>query len=176
MVEYEPGHYVPAHAGNFGGSGVEPPLDGRCNATALRRASRYVTAIYDQALIPSGIRVSQFAILYQLFRHGAQPVGQLADIMAMDRSTLSTNLRLLERDGLVKKAEVKDRRQRASQITNEGIKRFEVALPLWERIQADFEGRFGQERSGTLRHELKEVLNTGFLPWAENIQTCQSHQ
>jgi DNA-binding MarR family transcriptional regulator len=67
-------------------------IDGRCNCLAARQVSRYLTAVYDQALGRAGIRVTQFSILHRLARNGPLAIGELAAAMAMDRTTLSANL------------------------------------------------------------------------------------
>lgn len=142
-------------------------LDGVCNFTALRRASRYVTAIYDQALAPAGLRITQFSILYQLVKNGPMTISGLADKMAMDRTTLSSNLKLLQRDGLVAMIAGEDRRAKLSEITKVGLARYKRALPLWSDVQLRFESGYGKQRAETLRQELQLVLNSGFDPWAE---------
>jgi DNA-binding MarR family transcriptional regulator len=144
-------------------------IDGACNFTALRRASRYVTAVYDQALTPIGLRITQFSILYQLVKHGPMTISDLAQKMAMDRTTLSSNLKLLQRDALVTMTTGDDRRAKLSEITKAGKTRYEQAFPLWSDVQRRFESVYGQQRAKSLRQELQQVLKSGFDPWSENI-------
>ena len=70
-----------------------------CACTTLRRAARAVTAAYDAALAPSGLRITQFSILRRLARLGPLPVTRLAAEAALDRSTMGRNLNPLERRG-----------------------------------------------------------------------------
>jgi hypothetical protein len=72
-------------------------IDGRCNCLAVCKAARYLRAAYDRALAPSGLRVTQFTILYKLAKHGPMTIKRLATLVAMDRTTLATNLKPLER-------------------------------------------------------------------------------
>lgn len=74
-----------------------------CIATAMRKASRRLSQLYDDALAPSGLRTTQYAILSELERRSKRPptMRELADAMVMDRSALGHNLRPLERDGLI---------------------------------------------------------------------------
>ncbi|NEB92768.1 MarR family winged helix-turn-helix transcriptional regulator [Streptomyces bauhiniae] len=139
-----------------------------CNNLALRKASRYLGASYDKALAPLGLRATQFSILHVLGLHDGVTITRLADIIAMDRTTLASNLKPLEREGLVRvEPSATDRRARVVTITPAGTNRFKAALPLWEGVQAEFEERFGAERATQLRADLEAVLATGFAPWAE---------
>jgi DNA-binding MarR family transcriptional regulator len=144
-----------------------PDIDGQCSCLAARQASRYLTAIYDAALSPAELRITQFSILYKLARGGPLTIGELASRMAMDRTTLSTNLKPLERDGLVDIVPGVDRRHKQALISKEGLVRIQKALPLWREAQARFEGRYGTREAAGLRDALREVLNAGFEPWAE---------
>ncbi|MGU7768671.1 MarR family winged helix-turn-helix transcriptional regulator [Burkholderia sp. MR1-5-21] len=142
-------------------------IDGRCNCLAARQASRYLTAVYDQALGPAGIRVTQFSILHKLVRNGPLAIGELAAAMAMDRTTLSANLRPLERDGLIDMVPGEDRRMKNAVLTKAGLARYKEALPLWRSVQVQFEGRYGVRKAEDLRKSLRDVLGSGFEPWAE---------
>ncbi|MGF6905046.1 MarR family winged helix-turn-helix transcriptional regulator [Paraburkholderia sp. GAS348] len=142
-------------------------IDGRCNCLAARRASRYLTAVYDQALGPAGIRVTQFSILHKLVREGPLAIGELAAAMAMDRTTLSANLKPLERDGLIDMVPGEDRRMKNAVLTKTGLARYRKALPIWRAVQKQFEGRYGMKRAEDLRKSLHDVLGSGFDPWAE---------
>jgi DNA-binding MarR family transcriptional regulator len=143
-------------------------LDGTCTCFAARQAARYLTAAYDQALSPSNLRSTQFSILYRLARNGPLTIGKLAESMAMDRTTLSANLKPLDRDGLLEIVPGEDRRARKVVITNAGLSRFRTAFPLWQAVQRQFEDSFGQKRAEALRRSLRSVLQSGFSPWSEN--------
>lgn len=142
-------------------------IDGRCNCLAARKASRYLTAAYDQALSPANLRATQFSILYKLAKDGPLTIGELADAMAMDRTTLSSNLKPLERDGLLEMVPGQDRRVKMVVITKDGLSRYRMALPLWQAVQQEFEGSYGEKRAEQLRNSLRNVLSSGFTPWAE---------
>jgi hypothetical protein len=62
-------------------------IDGRCNCLAVCKAARYLRALYDKALAPSGLRVTQFTILCKLAKHGPMTIKRLATLIAMDRTT-----------------------------------------------------------------------------------------
>jgi DNA-binding MarR family transcriptional regulator len=139
-----------------------------CNNLALRKASRYLGATYDRALAPLGLRATQFSILQQLSVHEEMTISGLADVIAMDRTTMASNLKPLAREGLVTiETAAADRRARSVMITPEGLARMKAALPHWEGVQAEFEEKFGAEPAAQMRTLLENVLGTGFDPWAE---------
>jgi DNA-binding MarR family transcriptional regulator len=142
-------------------------IDGRCNCLAVAKAARYLRAAYDKTLAPSGLRATQFAILSKLGGDGPMTIKGLASLIAMDRTTLATNLKPLEREGLLAIAPAEDRRARNIQITDLGRKRYDKALSLWAGIQAQFESAYGEAKAARLRTSLGAVLGTGFEPWAE---------
>jgi DNA-binding MarR family transcriptional regulator len=134
----------------------EPP----CNATALRKASRRLTQLYDDALEGSGLRSTQFAILVELQRWAEEPptVAQLAAKLVMDRSALGHNLRPLEREGLLSLQEGReDRRRRHVVLTAQGKSKVREALRLWEGAQRRFNEVFGEARATRLRAILFEI-------------------
>jgi DNA-binding MarR family transcriptional regulator len=143
-------------------------IDGLCNCLAARKASRYLTAVYDQALSPVNLRATQFSILYKLAKDGPLTIGELAAAMAMDRTTLSSNLKPLDREGLLERVPGQDRRVKNVMITDAGVSRYREAFPLWQAVQQEFEGHYGEKRAVTLRNSLRNVLQSGFSPWAEN--------
>ncbi len=63
-----------------------------CNCVVVQQAARYMSAVYDKALAPTGLRSTQFAILHKLARLGPMTIKRLASAFAMDRTTLATNL------------------------------------------------------------------------------------
>ena len=111
-------------------------LDGICNCLAARKAARYLTAAYDRALAPSGLRITQFTILYRLARLGPTTIKRLAAAIAMDRTTLAVNLKPLERDSLLVSRAAEDRRAKTIEITAMGRAALERALPLWRSRRA----------------------------------------
>lgn len=143
-------------------------LDPPCNSLALRKAARYLGATYDKALAPVGLRATQFSILQKLSAHGEATITGLADMIAMDRTTMASNLKPLAREGLVTvEPSAADRRARIVTITPDGLSRMKAALPLWQEVQARFEESFGTDEAAQLRSALQAVLHTGFQPWAE---------
>ncbi|MDT0467312.1 MarR family winged helix-turn-helix transcriptional regulator [Streptomyces gibsoniae] len=143
-------------------------LDNPCDNLTLRKATRYLGATYDKTLASVGLRATQFSILQRLGAHGEMTITALADMIAMDRTTMASNLKPLTRERLVTvKTSEADRRARIVTITPEGLSRMKAALPLWREAQTRFEERFGADEAALLRTALEAVLQTGFTPWAE---------
>src|SRR5262245_18251704 len=94
-----------------------------CIVAAMRAATRRLTQLYDDAMVPTGLRVTQFHVLSELERRSADPptVGELADILTMERSALGQTLRPLVRDGFVDLGHDKrDGRRRPVRLTRAG--------------------------------------------------------
>ena len=126
-----------------------------CNCQALRQAARRVSVLYDAALAPCGLRVSQYAVLARLQADGPRGIQALADALVMDRTTLGRALRPLERDGLVRLArDPADARQRHLTLTEQGCERLGQAHAAWAAAQARFEQGFGPARAAQLRADL----------------------
>jgi DNA-binding MarR family transcriptional regulator len=131
-----------------------------CNATAMRKASRRLTQLYDDALEPSGLRSTQFAILFELDRRSLEPptMRELADALVMDRSALGHNLRPLERDELIAlDRSEEDRRRRHVVMAPQGKAKFKEAKRLWQKAQDRFNAVFGQSQATGLRVTLQAI-------------------
>src|SRR3989442_702070 len=106
-----------------------------CVCNTLRMVSRVVTQLYDDCLRPSGLRVTQFSILAAVARLGEASLKQLEDELAIDQTTLTRSLTLLERDGVLERASHRDGRIKAMRLTSKGRRALEVARPLWAQAQ-----------------------------------------
>jgi DNA-binding MarR family transcriptional regulator len=106
-----------------------------CICTVIRNASRQITMMYDAALSPVDLRITQFTVLRILRKLGPLSVTRLADAGGLDRSTMGRNLDPLERRGLVGFTQGKDQRQRLAHITSAGEAAIAMATPLWEGAQ-----------------------------------------
>lgn len=115
-----------------------------CANANLRRATRAVTQLYDQILAPCGLQITQFTLLVACAVRGSVPLTTLADALVMDRTTLARNLKPLERQGLIKISEGKDRRVRLVALKERGYVALTAALPLWQKAQTQVEEGFGR--------------------------------
>ena len=94
-----------------------------CACFNVRKTSRMITQLFDHALKPSGIKITQFTLLGVLANAGEMAINELANSLGMDRSTLTRGIVRLEAAGLVKSREGDDARQRFVKLTTKGIKK-----------------------------------------------------
>ena len=136
----------------------------RCSCTALRKASRRISQLYDAALAPSGLKTTQRAILAQIRRCESTTVGSLAEALVMDAGALAHTLKPLERDGLVSiEVDRKDRRNRLVRLTPAGRSRLTESDLLWEKAQRGFEAAFGRVKSEALREAMGLLVSGEFV-------------
>jgi DNA-binding MarR family transcriptional regulator len=111
-----------------------------CLCLHLQRAARVVARRFDEVFRPLGITQGQFSLLMSLNRPAPPSIGSVADLLAMDRTTLTANLKPLERRGLVRiKVDETDRRGRRLALTAEGRALLAAAVPIWKRHHAALE-------------------------------------
>ena len=107
-----------------------------CACTTVRLASRAITQLYDSALAPSGLRVTQFVVLVGVLRGAGMTLNRLAKTLGMERSTLPRNLRPLIRRRLVEVMSGPDKRAKVIRLTKAGERQVARMIPHWERAQA----------------------------------------
>ena len=133
-----------------------------CFATAVRKASRRMTQLYDDALESSGLKSTQFAILHEIATRGSAPLtmGELAEALVMDRSALGHNLRPLARDKLIAlEPSEADGRRKLVVLTAKGRAKYGSAAPLWQRGQDRFAAVFGRSAALSLRSTLLAIAH-----------------
>lgn len=107
-----------------------------CAGLNSRLAARRITQVFDEALRESGLSLAQIGLLTLIATSEDDRMAALAARAGLDPSTLSRNLRGLERDGLIEIAAVeKDLRRRAVWLTEDGLRRLRAALPAWRAVQ-----------------------------------------
>ena len=123
-----------------------------CLCLASQRAARALSRLFDDALKPVGLTSGQFSLMTSLNRPEPPSIGSVARLLAMDRTTLTANLKPLERRGLVKtEVDPKDRRGRRLSLTAEGLGVLDAATPIWSRVHAEVEARLGEGAPSLLR-------------------------
>jgi DNA-binding MarR family transcriptional regulator len=111
-----------------------------CLCLHLQRAARVVARRFDELFRPLGLTQGQFSLLMSLNRPEPPTLGSVADLLAMDRTTLTANLKPLERRGLVRiKVDQDDRRSRRLALTADGRALLAEATPIWKRHHAALE-------------------------------------
>ncbi|MBB2495150.1 MarR family winged helix-turn-helix transcriptional regulator [Aquipseudomonas ullengensis] len=132
-------------------------LPTHCLCTKLRRASRSVTKLYDDALDAVGINVAQYSLLKHLQRLGQPSITTLAESLGLDRSTLGRNLKVLQGKGLVLLSGGEDQRNRLVSLSEAGKACLAQALQAWEQAQVQLAERMGGERRALLLELLGEL-------------------
>jgi DNA-binding MarR family transcriptional regulator len=130
-----------------------------CMCYNLRKTSRAITQLYDKMLEPSGIPITQFSLLVEISISKSPTITKLANEMIVDRTTLTRNLGILERQGLVDIIELdNDKRIKNIIITNKGKEVLSKALPLWEKAQLNVIEGFGKVNSKDMLSGLSKII------------------
>jgi len=125
-----------------------------CMCLHVRRAARAVARRFDEALRPVDLTNGQFSLLMSLNRPNPPTMGSVAELLAMDRTTLTANLKPLERRGLLKVVpDEKDKRSRRLTLTPEGKKVLKKAVPIWKETHRELEKLLGRD-AAELRRDL----------------------
>src|ERR1700739_1137874 len=135
-----------------------------CNGTALRKATRRVSQLYDSALEPCGLRTTQRAILNHIARAGTPALGELAEVLVMHRGAPPHSLKPLQRAELDKSSvDPRDRRNRLIALTAQGRAKLAESDALWARAQRGLEASFGVAKSASLRQALEYLVSDDFV-------------
>ncbi|BCG93416.1 MarR family winged helix-turn-helix transcriptional regulator [Mesorhizobium sp. 131-2-1] len=141
-------------------TGAQKPAFSRCNNATLRRAARSLGRFYDDALAPSGLKGTQFGLLFQIQISSEPAMGTIAEALIMDLSALGHTLKPLIRDGYVETfADKDDRRVKRVRLTPQGNVKLDEAIRLWSAAQQQFEDKVGAEQAAKLRAALDAVAD-----------------
>lgn len=113
----------------------------RCLCLHVQRAARALARRFDDALRPFGLTNGQFSLLMSLNRPSPPTIGEVAQLLVMDRTTLTANLKPLERRKLLDVVvDEKDRRNRRLRITDAGRDALTAAVPVWRSTHDELDG------------------------------------
>src|SRR3984957_6028168 len=132
-----------------------------CMCANFRRTTRALTQLYENALRPLGLRATQFTILQALSLAGEVTQSQLGGILAMDSTTLSRTLRIMDREGWIAERRGLDRRERRVCLSQAGGTPFKRALPAWEKVQSQLRHQLGEQSWKNLleiTHQVTELV------------------
>ena len=130
----------------------------RCLCLHVQRAARALARRFDEELRPFELTNGQFSLLMSLDRPEPPPMGPVASLLAMDRTTLTAALKPLERRGLVKvQKDPNDRRSRILVLTDTGRTLPARALPVWQRTHEEIESASGSVNWDSLRRDLRAI-------------------
>ena len=128
-----------------------------CVCNTLRMVARVVTQLYDDCLRPSGLRVTQFSILAAIARLGEASLKRLEEELAIDQTTLTRSLSLLERGGVIERASHPDGRIKAMRLTARGRRALDEARPMWAQAQGKVLGAFGTKAWADAKRRLTRL-------------------
>ena len=129
-----------------------------CLCLHVQRAARALARRFDDALRPVGLTQGQFSLLMSLNRPEPPSIGEVSNLLALDRTTLTANLKPLQRRGLVKvKVDAADKRGRRLILTAAGRAVLVAAAPIWKRAHAQTERLLRSSSADTVRASLREL-------------------
>jgi DNA-binding MarR family transcriptional regulator len=134
-----------------------------CTCFRLRRTARQMTRIYDAHLQPVGLTLNQYSVLSNLVRSGPPSVNGMAEILGMDRTTLTRTLKPLIAAKLLALETGDDKRSKRIALTDLGRATWERAKPLWRAAQDEIETKLGPQQVKTLH----DLLDTSFATLGE---------
>jgi DNA-binding MarR family transcriptional regulator len=135
-----------------------PQLRGNCLCLHLQRAARAVARRFDQSFRPLDLTSGQFSLMMSLNALDAPSIGNVSALLAMDRTTLTANLKPLERRGLVSvRVDDVDKRARRLTLTPAGRALLAAALPIWRETHAAIESLVGMSDPDRLRADLRAL-------------------
>lgn len=120
-------------------------INAQCSCFNLRKATRAVTQCFDHALEPIGIRATQFSLLTTMAAVSARTLTEMANVLVMDRTTLTRNLKPLEKLGLIEAVGARDKRSKAYGLTEKGRDILNRATPIWQNMQNQMVAGVGLE-------------------------------
>ena len=155
--------------------GIDLSGTGSCGSFNLRRTARAVTSFFDLAFQDCGIRSTQFTILVGIAKTQPTPISALADLLAIDRTTLTRSLRLLKKEALLTVSDRSTKRQRFLKLTSKGERLLKSSLPAWRKAQHRFVEALGSEKWTHLRAELEWLARLAIsLEHTQQIQDNNS--
>jgi DNA-binding MarR family transcriptional regulator len=133
-----------------------------CYCTQFRRSANRLTGIYDEALRPVGLKITQFSLLRALERLGTATYNEIAEDVALDKTTISRNLKVLINAGWVSVsvAADEDARYRSARLSKEGVKKLRHAEPYWRIAQRRVEDEVQRFLNGPANMQLLEALES----------------
>jgi DNA-binding MarR family transcriptional regulator len=140
---------------------VAPSLP--CACTTLRKASRALSRIYDDALAPAGLTVAQLGVLRAINRGAkdGEPLSRLAETLVMDRTSLYRALGPMARSGWLLVKDAPKGRSKVVRLSKAGVGAIAGAAEYWERAQSRVIGEFGADRWATLQKAMTDLTALG---------------
>jgi len=129
-----------------------------CSCNMMRKSARKITQFYENNLREAGIKPTQFSILATLANTGPIQLTQLADRLVLERTSLTRNLNVLERNTWIDiQPGEEDSRQRIVSLTSNGYKQLDDAIPYWQKAQKAIAKDMGQNTITGLKRTLDKM-------------------
>ncbi len=150
-------------------------INAQCCCFNLRKVTRAITQFFDRHLEPADIRATQFTLLLTLASASGKTLTEMAEGLVMDRTTLTRNLKPLEKSELITTLKLVDRRTKGYVLTEKGRMAIEKGIPLWRKAQEHVVGKLGEAKYRDLMKELDLVRSFANMPKSPKIKGVQSH-
>lgn len=149
---------------------------GYCAAFNTRKTARAVTSLYDAVLRESGIRSTQFAILIGIAKSGSVSIGELAETLLLDHTTLTRSLHLMRRAGWLTVSGRASFRRRFVKLLPKGERQLARSIGYWRRVQRAFISEIGEETWRSAQQTLERLATRATamqdLAWLRAEKTC----
>jgi DNA-binding MarR family transcriptional regulator len=130
-----------------------------CVCTSIRKAARILARTYDARLAPSGMNVTQLAVMRAVLRHPNEPLARIAADLGMDRTSMYRAIGALQKRQWITPRDGTDNRSRSVSVTKRGELALTRADPGWERTQIDIVDRFGRKKWEIFVGELQRLVD-----------------
>jgi len=134
-------------------------INRQCCCFNMRKVTRAVTQYFDRFLEPTGIRATQFTLLVALFSTKGKTLTEIAETLVMDRTTLTRNLKPLEKLSLIATVQTLDKRSKAYVLTDKGEQIVEKCIPLWQKAQSSVVNALGDDMYKDTISKLTRMLS-----------------
>jgi len=117
-----------------------------------------VTQLYDKLLQPTGLKITQYSMLANIAHQQAVSISRLGDILLLDQTTITRNIRLLKEQGYVELTkDAQDARSKNITLTDKGIAKLNEARPIWQTIQKRVIDDIGTEKYADFYDTLRTI-------------------
>lgn len=107
-----------------------------CVCSNLRKTTRVVTQLYDQLFQPTGLKITQYSMLFNIYQHEKISVTHLGEVMLLDQTTVTRNVNILKKEGYVTIVrDERDSRTKKISLTDKGLQKLNEVHPIWTNIQ-----------------------------------------
>lgn len=130
----------------------------------MRKVTRAVTQYFDRYLEPTGIRATQFTLLVELYFTKGKTLTEIAENLVMDRTTLTRNLKPLEKSGFIVTVQTLDKRSKAYVLSEKGEQIVEKCVPLWQQAQNSVVNSLGEDTYHDVIGKLSRLLSIANQP------------